>query len=246
MGKRKKLQLFLGWVLLFETLTSSAWADLSREQVEPKHVFVQAQRIQNEIAQIRNEMGKAKPPFLDIFVTKAEPREVFFQAITLYQKADRLCFDHTRDTGPIPPKVNRENIIPGDVLEVLKQAMTRVNCLSRHWEIPKSLRQPIVNPFTVSGDVFRKILEINRDLNFLLDIPYSPTTVYRRVQETIKHLETLLLRNYPDVDLPELPEFVQEKQPRDVYFQIQKNLTILQQISRFRGIAVLEFYYGHL
>jgi hypothetical protein len=55
-----------------------------------------------------------------------------------------------------------------------------------------------------------KILEVNRELNFLLDVPFSPSTVYRRVLETIQLVENLLQNRYPGIKITELPEFVRE------------------------------------
>jgi hypothetical protein len=237
-----KNQLFWGWILLWGISSPSVWADISREQVEPKHVLIEAQRVQHEISLIRDEMGKPKPPQLEIKITNAQPREVFFQALTLYQKADRMCFDHTRNTGPIPPQMKQGKILPGDVLEVLKKAMNRIHCVSDHWEITKSLKQPISNPYTVSSDVYMEILEVNRELNFLLDVPYSPSTVYRHLQETVQLVEFILRRNDPEVKLPSLPEFIRGKHPRDVYLQNQRCLVILQRISIFTGNPILKFF----
>ena len=183
---------------------------MSREQIEPKHVFVQAQRILNEVDLIRREMGKPEQELLQIEINNAQPREVFFQALTLYKKADRMCFDHTRNTGPIPPKTPAGKILPGDVFVVLKKAMIRVRCVSDHWGIAKSVNLPVVNPYHTPSNVYMKILEVNRELNFLLDVPFSPSTVYRRVLETIQLVENLLQNRYPGIKITELPEFVRE------------------------------------
>jgi len=176
----------------------------------PSIYFPSAKRILNEVDLIRREMGKPEQELLQIEINNAQPREVFFQALTLYKKADRMCFDHTRNTGPIPPKTPAGKILPGDVFVVLKKAMIRVRCVSDHWGIAKSVNLPVVNPYHTPSNVYMKILEVNRELNFLLDVPFSPSTVYRRVLETIQLVENLLQNRYPGIKTTELPEFVRE------------------------------------
>ncbi len=234
-------KILLGWVLLLGVSVPAAWAEISKEEIKPKHVFVQAQRILNEVDLIRIEMGKPEQELLQIKISNAQPREVFFQALTLYKKADRMCFDHTRNTGPIPPKMKEGKILPGDVYEVLERAMIRVRCVSNYWGIAKSANAPIANPYHTPSNVYMKILEVNRELNFLLDVPFSPSTVFRRVLETIQLVENFLQNLYPNIKLAEPPEFVPRMRPRDVYLQNRRSLALLQKISQLTGIQILDF-----
>ncbi|MZH03333.1 MAG: hypothetical protein F3745_08065 [Nitrospinae bacterium] len=237
-----KKELLFGWVLLLGISSGSVsvWADIPEEQIKPAHVYVQAQRILNEVELIRLELGKAKPSQLGIQITNAQPREVYFQALTLYQKSDRLCFDHTGDIGSIPPKMKFEKTLPADVFRVLTQAMGRIRCVSDLWKIPASVSGPKLNPNHTPSDVFKKILEINRHLNFLLDTPYSPTTVFRQLQVTIGIIEYLVYRQNPDAKLPNQPLFVRQKRPQDVYYQMKRCLNVIQRIFHLRGNSFLD------
>ncbi len=91
-------------------LTTSVFA--SEDEIRPPHVFAKVTDCQNQIEQIRLEMGKPENLPLGVEVNDAEPREVYYQALTLFTKANRLSYDLTRTdatapavpTGPIEPK----------------------------------------------------------------------------------------------------------------------------------------------
>ncbi len=237
----KKKEILLGWVLAFGISVPSVWADIPREEIQPAHVYARAQRIQNAVELIRLELGKPKPSLLEIAISNAQPREVFFQALTLYQKSDRMCFDHTRNTGPIPPKMKEGHIIPADVYDVLTKAVSRVKCVSDQWQITEPVNEPPPDFNHTPSNVYMKILEVNRQLNFLLDIPYSPSTVFRRVQKTNDFVTLLIQRNSLDTKLPEFPKFKRYKRPREVYIQLQRCLIIMQRISLLTKTTFLDF-----
>lgn len=239
LGNRKKKILFC-LILVFGVLRSFSWADTALNQIGPPHVFAKATLIQNEIDLIRLEMGKSKTSLLDISISKAQPHEVYFQALTLYKKVDRLCFDHTGDIGNIPPKLKQGNIMPSDVFEILTRARTRIRCVLNKWNITELADEPSPNLNHTPSDVYKKILQVNRQLNILLDIPYSPSTVYQQFQETNETIAFLIRYENPDVKLPELPEFVRKKRPEDVFFQTEKCLNLLRQISYTVGVKILE------
>jgi hypothetical protein len=241
LSKRIYKNFILGLILNGVFFVPSLWADMPTEQIEPPHVFARAKLIQDEIELLRLEMGKPKPSLLDITISKAKPREVYFQALTLYQKTDRLCFDHTGNTGPIPPKLKQDNISPRDVFEVLTRARTRVRCILNKWNITESANEPSPNPSHTPSNVYKKILEINRQLNNLLDIPYSPSTVYRRFQETNEIIKFLILLENPNSKLPKPISFERKKRPEDVFFQTEKCLKILQRMSFVMGIKFLDY-----
>ncbi len=233
--------ILVGGALFFWAIGSTSWADTIEGEIKPGHVFARAELIQKEVDLIRLEMGKPEPVFLKINIANAQPRDVYYQALTLYKKADRLCFDHTGDTGPIPPQMEEGEISPGDNFEILNGAMSRIRCVSVKWDIPESVIEYKLDINKTPSDVYGKILEINRQLNSLLDTPYSPSVVYRRMNETNEAVKRIISRNNSDMEFPSLPEFERRKKPSDVYFQTLKCLNILRRISHFLKIQHLDF-----
>jgi hypothetical protein len=185
-------------------------------------------------------MGKPELVFLKIKITDAQPRDVYFQALTLYKKADRLCFDHTGDMGPIPPRMKEEGVLPGDVFEVLTGALARIRCVSLKWKISEPVSEYKVDLHKTPSDVYGKILEINRQLNSLLDTPYSPSVVYRRMMEANEAVKSVLMRDKSDFEFPSFV-FERRKRPRDVYFQTLKCFKILNRIFHLSKVEFLDF-----
>ena len=66
------------------------------EFIDIPKVFVQVSLIHAELELLRFEMGKSTFKQNELVVKDASSREIFFQALTLFRKANRLSFEHTR------------------------------------------------------------------------------------------------------------------------------------------------------
>ncbi|MEE8200794.1 MAG: hypothetical protein V3R29_06460, partial [Candidatus Acidoferrales bacterium] len=81
-------------------LVPASGRPLSAEGIIPADVLARVELLRNELDLIRFEMGQAKVQPIEIAVSDASPREVIFQAITLFRKMNQLSFEMTGDPGP--------------------------------------------------------------------------------------------------------------------------------------------------
>ena len=90
------------------------------------------------------------------------------------------------------------------------------------------------------SDVYRSIINAQRQLNILLDRQVTPTDVYLEVTTAIEHASRLLLF-FPDAEsLPATPHFERGKVPVDVYYRLVRCYGILQNIAERSGIKILK------
>ena len=140
--------------------------ELSKNDIEPKHVYAQVALVRAELELIRLEMGKPEAQHHEMRVSGAAPREVYAQAETLFRKADRLCYERLglRSRAPAPPE---KEIRPGDVLGVVKAANQRIQLVKEKLGIPEQGKAPSPNGEKLPSDVFLSIVQANRQLNLL-------------------------------------------------------------------------------
>jgi hypothetical protein len=194
-----------------------------------------------EIEFIRLQKGKEKPNPLTFKISNALPRQIYYQALTFYHKSDRMCFDHTGDVGPIPPKGKSGEIDYQDIHDVIEGALKRIRCVRPALEISNF---PKTNTFLRSDDpseIYKKILRSNRQINILLDNPYVPSTVYMRVQLAIAHGKALLRIRYPASLIPTKPPFMKNKRPVDVYEQLLNCFAQVKEIYRHLGDEIINY-----
>src|SRR4051812_198386 len=92
----------------------------SIEAVEPADCYVRAVQLAANVEMIRNEMGRPVEHRSHAVVTGASPREVWFQALAAFRKADRLAHEIAQDpTAAVPHAPPISTIKPGHVLLVL-------------------------------------------------------------------------------------------------------------------------------
>ena len=78
-------------------------------EIEPPDVYQSTMVIRGELERIREALDKPSDSRAEIDVRNALPREVFFQAMTLWVKADRLCKE-TRHADM--PEISRVEMAP--------------------------------------------------------------------------------------------------------------------------------------
>jgi len=68
---------------------------VERDSIQPADVLARVQLFHQQLESIRIEMGKPQDTRQMHLATNARPHEVYFQALTLYIKADRLALELT-------------------------------------------------------------------------------------------------------------------------------------------------------
>ena len=89
-------------------------------------------------------------------------------------------------------------------------------------------------------DVFREIVQVNRQLNLMLDRPIQPQDVYGQIELAATYVAGALTTDESEPVYGELPPFEPNKEPADVYRRVLECLGIAQEIGEQNGISVLQ------
>ena len=210
------------------------------EDITPPDVLEHTNLVRMELEVIRAHMGRPKDVTQEFPVSEAEPREVFFQAVTLFRKADRMCFEQTRIRGkePVPPK---GRILPGHVYGAVNSALERVLIVKKHLRLDKQFTKAASDPSKTPSDVLRSIVQANRQLNLMLERKFAPSDVFQQVTVAVGIAERLI-EQFPDEDsnIPDAPKFEPNKIPADVYRRLLDCFATVQKITKQSGKQVLK------
>jgi len=209
-------------------------------KITPADVYARMSRVRSSIELIRFVMGKQKIDGAVFTVTGAAPREVYFQAITMFRKANRLSFEQTREVAstPEPPAGDRD---PGSVLAIVNAALERINHVKDRLEITTVPATPQPDSSKTPTDVFRTIVQANRQLNLLLDRRFTPSDVFQQVTLAVGYAARLRAR-FPGDRISKAPKLVVGKQPQDVYRRLIECFSLIREIAAGSGLDVLELW----
>lgn len=215
-------------------------------KIEPPDVFQNILIIRGELERIRIALGKPREQRAEIEIRDAQPREVFFQAITLWVKTERLCRE-SRGAGAsslarihvAPP----DDVTPRDVWTLTQNAIGRLSCVKRVLDLDGDVATPSRDDSKTPTDVFRSVVQANRQLNLLLEHPFNPSDVFAIVTLTNDYLVETMDKLSPGwrADEPKLPAHAGGKQPIDVYRQLTRCLAVIQRIAAHSDLDMLEF-----
>lgn len=227
-------------VVGFITLARGAEIDppsLSGAEADTAALSGQIGAFSRDLEHLRRFMGAPKASELDIGIRTAVPRDLYFQALALWEQTDRLSFEISRTRAqPLPAPTG--DIEPRDVLNRLRDTHQQLQEVMRQLQIEDpggtatEERMATANPFNA-------ILYLNRQLNLLLERHISPSDVYQEVTLAVAYSARLLAR-YPDaVRIPAEPPFEPDKLPRDVYLRLIECLHSIIRIFNRLGLAIL-------
>lgn len=238
------LRTHLSFLLVLFTLLMPISYSASAEQFGNKNVtmnevFVQTETIRLEIELLRKEMGYTPEPEQKLPILGIRLQEVWFQASTLYRRADHLAFELTRNHYEAP-SLPRGEIIPSDVMKVLSSVLKRVREAKLAMGITDvvSIEEPESQKFPV--DIFNVIVQANRQLNQLTEKPITDSDIYREVTIAIQY-SAILLSEYEDVlvRIPPEPPYQRFKASLDVFERLLQCLSITRSIYHNLGLSSL-------
>jgi len=213
--------------------------------IKPPDVFLAVQIVEKNLELVRLSMGAPKANPLDIRVNKAAPYDAYFQALTLFQKANRLSFEIIRQREILPP-LSTKAVHPCDVLRLVNGAQQSVRKVTAELNILWDDAEGIRDESKTSTDVFKIIMATNRQLNLLLERRFAPSDVYQLVTVGIGYASIQLSRLPSTTRIPDEPPFEINKKPSDVYFLLLECLDIISQMYEQADLEKLDIDSGHI
>ncbi len=211
----------------------------SEPTIAPPDVYVQVMLVRAEADLIRREMGKQKLDRPEIAVSGAAPHEVYFQTLTMFNKAERLCYEQTRARS-MPPSRPQGPISPPDVYTVVDATLHQLQGVKEKLAIPET--SPVIprDNLKTPTDVFRAVVQANRTLNLLLQDQFSPSDVFQEVTLAIGY-SARLLEQFPDAKrIPSEPAWERRKKPADVYRRLIDCYGLIHTIATASGFSIAE------
>lgn len=201
-----------------------------QETLTSADVFVEVGKVRAELELIRREMGRPIYQAWNPTISNAAPRQVYFQARTMLDKSDQLCFELVRERG-VQPEGAGLDIQSADVYRLVRATRDRLTIIKSGLGIPESIEPVSLDPSKKSSDVLLEIMHANRQLNMLMDQGFSPGNVYREVTMSV-HYVSRLLALYNGVErLPDEPALERGKQPNEVYIRLLACFTLVTELS---------------
>ncbi len=213
---------------------------VSSEKIITADVLARAELLRADLELIRVEMGQPKDRRMEMVVTNVAPREVIFQAFTLFRKASHLHFEVTgtitRDQQiTIPPDIQ-----PIHVWKIVNTAYKRILVVKRRLGIPGQTEEQRQDDSVTPSDLFRVILQANRQLDVLFMQGVSSNNTLQQVTLATNHAARLLQQFPGATPLPAMPALERGKRPVDVHDLLVKAYAKISAIAEASGIETLK------
>ena len=207
----------------------------------PADVLARTVLLRDELEVIRFEMGKPKDSWSGGFADNASPHEVYFQAMNLFLKANRLSLELVGSMGSQPQSMAASNIHPFHVWLMVDAAYQRILAVKRELGLSESISERLQPTSTTMTEAGRAIVVVNRQINLVLERPFSPSDVKHQVSLAIQYAADLL-KQFPDTTpMPDAPPFERGKQPTDVFLRLLDCYERLETIAKYSNVPVLHF-----
>ena len=141
---------------------------LTIEKIVSADVLARVGLLRDEIELIRFEMGQPKNQQTEIVVTDVIPRQVIFQAMTLFRKANQLHFELTGESGNELGTNLPAEIRPLHVWLIVNAAYRRILTVKRKLGITEHIEENPQDLSTTPTEVFRAIIQAHRQFDWLL------------------------------------------------------------------------------
>ncbi len=213
---------------------------LTIEKIVPADVLARVGLLRDEIELIRFEMGQPKNQQTEIVVTDVIPRQVIFQAMTLFRKANQLHFELTGESGNELGTNLPAEIRPLHVWLIVNAAYRRILTVKRKLGITEHIEENPQDLSTTPTEVFRAIIQAHRQFDWLLKQRPSTRDVFHQTL-LATHFAARLLEQFPGATLmPPTPAFEHGKRPVDVYTRLVACYARIRAIAERSGIEVLK------
>ena len=210
------------------------------EEITPAHVYQAVDQLSANIGLIREVMGRPETTTEPWVVIDAQPRHVFYQAMTLLRKANRLAEELGAAERVAPPPLLEEEIAPANVLGVVDLARGQIDAVRRELGMTYGAEPDELDLDREPRDVLREIVQASRQLNFLLDRQFKPGDVYGRLELAATYVAGALTEDESEPVYGRLPPFESGKIPADVYRRVLECLELATVIGEQHGVSMLK------
>ncbi len=200
-------------------------------------VFILATQIAEEVELIREVIGR---PFDDsprFPASDVSEFEVFFQAQTLFRKANQLAQEYAGAARQASPALPESEVRPADTHAVLSAALAQIRAVKDALGIETQVTRQARGSASATG-VFMTIIDANRQLNYLTDTRIRPSDVFDQVTLAVFYAAGILSR-YGVSEVPDTPPFDGHMRPADVYVRLLQCVDLLSDIAEQSGVRVL-------
>jgi len=249
---KKRTEIILLLVTIYFILVATVWGEspvmspspvsgraVSPETILPADALARVQWFREELETIRLEMGKPKDRRDTGLATDALPHEVYFQAVTLFIKADRLALELTGSTGLRPRPVLPSAIHPYHTWVLVTAALDRLVTIKNELGIREIGSENAHPPSAKPTEVARAIVQANRQLNLMLQRRFTSSDVFQQVSWGIQYARALLAQFPAATPSAVSSPFERGKQPGEVFLRLVQCFKYVEDIARLSGTAVL-------
>lgn len=209
------------------------------DPIEPKHVYALSRLVRQEVEAIRYIMGCPKTRGAALKVAGAAPREVYYQAVSLYNKTTRLHYNllsTSRNDLPEPPA----EIRPANVWGILILILDQLREIKKEYRVTMQYDLPGIEDDKTPSDVYISILSAIRQLNHMLyEQPYTPSDVFQEITTAFYYLLNIY-QKIPGTKMLKEPAFVPGKIPLDVYREVVETYKTVTEIMKLSGFKSLD------
>ncbi|XCN73654.1 MAG: hypothetical protein Q3M24_02560 [Candidatus Electrothrix aestuarii] len=211
------------------------------EHIRPKHVYALASLLAEEIESVRYLMGITKINDSLLQVVDAEPREVYFQAVNLYGKINRLHHNLTaRSLADHDLPAIQQNIRPADVWGVLAVTLDQLDEIKDEYGISTHSPFPDLREKILPTDVYQSLLVTIRQTNQMLEErPYTHSDVYQEIS-TALYCTLNIYNSFPGMPIQKQPVLQPGKTATDVFIELIYTYQTIRNIMRASGLKTLE------
>lgn len=230
--------------LLIASPQGLAPAHAQVDQAQPPHrttpseVHREVQAIADGIEAIRFYMGATKTDQAPVDIKNAAPHEVIYLAGTLFEKTNRLSYELIREVENDPQRPTGD-ITPDDVMAIVRSANKVVTKIVKHHDLVVIPTPPHQDPSITPTDVFKLVVQLNRQINILLEKKYRPEDTYEELSLAIA-FAARIRSQWPGERIPQPTDVQPGKRPADVYRRLLTYHHMVRQIAHRSGLHVLE------
>ena len=218
------------------TAHSQEGETLAVDQITDSHVYQQVGVLRNEIEQIRLLVGERPPRSRSFRVSDVQPRQVYFQAQTLFRKANQLAQEIAGVSRQAPDAAPDREIVAGDVYAMLSAAREQLQVVKEALQITEPVQVPNLPRNRQMSDVMLETVMAMDVFNQLIKERADWPAIYDRLVQIITYAGGALPEG---VGYPELPAHDCCKMPQDVIAVLLEAMERIRPVAEDAGLTVI-------